>query len=418
MTIKTVHPCFNRSLLLSLLTAASLLGHGVVAQEHVHPSAQQPGAAVISAQSGRWSDPATWASGQVPVAGDLVTIDEASNIVLDVNTAALHGLTLNGTLKFADSQDLELTTEWILMRGALQIGSADKPHARQATITLTDHVPGENIMGMGDRGILLIGGSLSLYGDRENAWTKLSSTAAAGSNRIQVLNARGWKVGDQIVLASTDFDPRQAETRSIKAIRGNTITLDEPLKYMHFGAITYGVDQRGEVGLLNRNIKIQASADAEQSWFGGHIMAMAGSTMNVSGVELTRMGQHLQLARYPIHWHLMGNASGQYIKNSSIHDTYSRCVTIHGTDNLLVENNVTYNTVGHCFFMEDGIETGNQVIRNLGIQTKCHPTPALPANQPGVAVPIHRRPEVTPRPAAFGQHRLDLLDHQPGQHLP
>jgi cell migration-inducing and hyaluronan-binding protein len=33
---------------------------------------------------------------------------------------------------------------------------------------------------------------------------------------------------------------------------------------------------------------------------------------------------------------------------------------------------VTYNTVGHCFFLEDGIETGNQYIRNLAIQTKCH----------------------------------------------
>jgi cell migration-inducing and hyaluronan-binding protein len=110
-------------------------------------------------------------------------------------------------------------------------------------------------------------------------------------------------------------------------------------------------------------------------------MAMDGSTMTVSGVELTRMGQHLTLARYPIHWHINGDVRGQYIKNSAIHNTYNRCVTIHGTDNLRVENNVTYNTVGHCFFMEDGIETGNQVVHNLGIQTKCHPTlPCVPTN--------------------------------------
>jgi cell migration-inducing and hyaluronan-binding protein len=37
--------------------------------------------------------------------------------------------------------------------------------------------------------------------------------------------------------------------------------------------------------------------------------------------------------------------------------------------------------VGHCFFLEDGIETGNQFVRNLGIQTKCHPTmPCEPTN--------------------------------------
>src|SRR5690606_23819730 len=76
----------------------------------------------------------------------------------------------------------------------------------------------------------------------------------------------------------------------------------------------------------------------------------------------------------PIHWHLVGDADGQYVKNSAIHDTFNRCVTVHGTNNLQVENNVTYNTVGHCFFLEDGIEHGNRFVRNLAIQTKCDPT--------------------------------------------
>ncbi|HEX7011717.1 MAG TPA: hypothetical protein VF161_03180, partial [Steroidobacteraceae bacterium] len=103
--------------------------------------------------------------------------------------------------------------------------------------------------------------------------------------------------------------------------------------------------------------------------------------MYVEGVELYRMGQNLTLARYPIHWHLVGDADGQYIRNSAIHDTYNRCVTVHGTNNLLIENNVTYNTVGHCFFLEDGIEHGNQFVRNLGIQTKCHTSkPCVPTN--------------------------------------
>ena len=43
--------------------------------------------------------------------------------------------------------------------------------------------------------------------------------------------ARLHGVGDEIVLASTDYNPRQAETRFITAIRGDTITLDRPLEY-------------------------------------------------------------------------------------------------------------------------------------------------------------------------------------------
>ena len=337
-------------------------------------------------QGGMWSDSSTWSGGAVPRAGAVVTIGAGIDVVLDVSPPALNGINLNGTLTFADNKELELTTEWILNRGKLEIGTESDPYTGNATITLTDNNPGENINGMGDRGILMAPGVLSLYGDWENAWTKLAETAEAGSTRINVLDASGWKVGDEIVLASTDFNPRQAERRHITLIRRNRITLDEPLEYMHFGEITYGVDERGEVGMLTRNIKVQASADADENYFGGHMMAMAGSSMKVSGIELTRMGQHMQLARYPIHWHINGDVTGQYIQNSAIHDTYSRCVTIHGTDNLRVENNVTYNTVGHCFFMEDGVETGNQIIKNLGIQTKCHPT--LPCQPTGLFLPI------------------------------
>jgi hypothetical protein len=339
-------------------------------------------AAVQTAGQSRWSDPATWPNRKVPVAGDKVTIGKDKDVILDVSPPALGGLSIDGKLTFANDADLELTTEWIMLHGELAIGTEAKPYTRKATITFTDNVKGEDIMaGMGDRGIMLSGGTLNLHGDRTNTWTKLAATAAAGSTSIKVLDASGWRVGDEIVLASTDYNPRQAERRTISAISGNTLTLDSKLDYMHFGKITFDVDERGEVGLLTRNIKIQASADAEQSFLGGHIMAMPSSRMFVEGVELNRMGQNLTLARYPIHWHLVGEGKGQYIRNAAIHDTYNRCVTVHGTNNLQVENNVTYNTVGHCFFLEDGIETGNQFVHNLAIQTKCHTSkPCVPTN--------------------------------------
>src|SRR6188768_2162582 len=357
-------------LLLSALSGFLVAGVFAVGQAQEKPTAT------------RWSDPASWPNRKVPVAGDKVTIGRDRDVVLDVSPPALGGLSIDGKLTFADNADLELTTEWIMLHGELAIGTEASPYTHKATITLTDNVKGEDVMaGMGDRGIMLSGGTLNLHGDRKNAWTKLAKTAAAGSNAIEVLDAAEWRVGDEIVLASTDFNPRQAERRNVAAISGNKITLDRKLDYMHFGKITYGVDERGEVGLLTRNIKIQASADAEQTFFGGHIMAMPSSKMYVSGVELNRMGQNLTLARYPIHWHVNGDARGQYIKNAAIHDTYNRCVTVHGTNYLQVENNVAYNTVGHCFFMEDGIEHDNQFVHNLAIQTKCHTSkPCVPTN--------------------------------------
>src|SRR5512142_2674135 len=370
----------KRSLLfLSLLVPAFLVlgGYAVV-------KAQQKASTRASAK--RWSDASTWPDKKVPGKDALVTIGRDMDVVLDVTPPALHGLTINGKLSFADNRDLELTTEWIMVHGELEIGTEAKPHTHQATITLTDNIKDEDFGGMGgndrsDRGIMRMGGTLNLHGTEKNSWTKLAQTAAAGSNTIQVLSAGDWKKGQTIVLASTDFDPHQAERRTIAAIHGNTITLDKKLDYMHFGKITFDVDERGEVGMLSRNIVIQASPDADKTLFGGHIMAMAGSKMFVEGVELNRMGQNMHLARYPIHWHLIGDAKGQYIKNSAIHDTYSRCVTVHGTNYLDIENNVTYNNIGHCFFLEDAVEHGNQFVHNLGILTKCHPdAPCVPTN--------------------------------------
>jgi hypothetical protein len=360
----------HRSFFLASLLPAFLLVSAFVAvqaQEGKSPAAK----------AARWSDPASWPDRRVPRAGDKVTIAAGKNVVLDVSPPALGGVDIEGKLSFANNADLELTTEWVMVHGELEIGTEASPHTRKATITLTNTVPDEEPMkDMGDRGIMIMGGTLHLHGDRTHTWTKLAQTAAAGSTAIQVLDAAGWRAGDEIVLASTDFDPRQAERRTIAAVRGNTLTLDKKLDYMHFGKITFDVDERGEVGLLTRNIKIQASADAEQSFQGGHIMAMGTSKMFVEGVELNRMGQNLTLARYPIHWHLVGDAKGQYIKNASIHDTYNRCVTVHGTNFLRVENNVTYNTVGHCFFLEDGAEHGNEFVHNLAIQIKCHTSKA------------------------------------------
>jgi cell migration-inducing and hyaluronan-binding protein len=381
--------------------------------------------AVVQAQEGRspaarqvrWSDPATWPDRRVPRAGDKVIIAADKNVVLDVSPPALGSLSIDGKLSFANNADLELTTEWIMVHGELEIGTEATPHTRKATITLTNNVKDEDVGGMGganpadrvDRGILLMGGTLNLHGDRKHTWTKLAETAAAGGTSIQVLDATGWRVGDEIVLASTDFDARQAERRTISAIRGNAITLDRKLDFMHFGKITFDVDERAEVGLLTRNIRLQGSADAgEAPFFGGHVMAMGASKMFVEGVEFQRMGQNLTLGRYPIHWHLVGDAKGQYVRNSGIHDTFNRCVTVHGTNFLRVENNVTYNTVGHCFFLEDGIEHGNEFIHNLAIQTKCHTSkPCVPTNLAAAG----ERPDYANRQAVRenGQASKDVL---------
>ena len=194
----------HRSFLLALLLPALLLGGAFAV-------VQAQNAGTPSARPARWSDAATWPNRKVPVAGEKVTIAAGKHVLLDVSPPALGGVTIEGKLSFANTADLELTTEWVMLHGELEIGTEAAPHTRKATITLTNNVKDEEPMkDMGDRGIMITGGTLNLHGSQKNAWTKLAATAAAGSTSIQVLDAAGWRVGDEIVLASTDFDPRQS----------------------------------------------------------------------------------------------------------------------------------------------------------------------------------------------------------------
>ena len=134
--------------------------------------------AVLHAEEGKtpairqalWSDPATWPDGKVPVAGEKVTIEKGKDVLLDVSPPALNGLHVEGKLTFSDKSDLTLTTEWIMVHGELAIGTEAKPYTHKATITLTDNVPNEDpAAGMGDRGIMIMGGTLNLHGDRSNS---------------------------------------------------------------------------------------------------------------------------------------------------------------------------------------------------------------------------------------------------------
>ncbi len=80
------------------------------------------------------------------------------------------------------------------------------------------------------------------------------------------------------------------------------------------------------------------------------------------------------LASYPIHYHMARdtdkNGDRPYVRGNAIHDTFSRCVTIHGTNGVLVEHNAAVDHHGHCFFFEDGGEQRNILNGNLGMGTR------------------------------------------------
>ncbi|CAH1264689.1 TMEM2 [Branchiostoma lanceolatum] len=200
-----------------------------------------------------------------------------------------------------------------------------------------------------------------------------------------------WQPGDHIVLASTDYNMEQAEEFQLlpcPECSGHQVKISGEIGYMHFGEISDEVDLRGEVGLLTRNIKFQGEVEDscygdnrcqffDFDTYGGHLKILKNfKNVHLSGIEFTRMGQQI-LGRYPVHFHMTGDVDEvgcysrpTYVRELSIHHCFSRCVTIHGTNGLLVKDTVGYETLGHCYFIEDGAEQRNVLDHNLGLLTR------------------------------------------------
>lgn len=334
-----------------------------------------------------WSDPATW-GGDVPGEGSTATIPRGSKVTLD-RDVCVDTLTVEGELVFAD-KDVSLCARWILIHGdgRLRVGSASKPYLHRATITLVSGDVNENVHGMGTKFLGVMGGGrLEMYGEPQTApWTKLAGAVSAGARTIEVLQADGWKVGDRIVIASSTLEPNEAEVRTITAIEGTQITLDEPLAHARQGSLSTiegrAVDTRVEIGRLTRNIVVEGDETSDAERFGGHIMVMSGGRANVDGIELRRMGQFDRLGRYPFHWHLAGDVSGQYIKNSVVNVSYQRGIVVHSVQNALVENNIVYDSMGHNYIVETPDTIDNTFRANLAVKNR---------------VALHTHPELVPQ---------------------
>ena len=380
-----------------------------------------------------WSDPSTWSSlgTSKPVAGSSVTIPAGVHLILDESSPSLASLTINGKLEFA-RQDLSLTAGWIMVMGTLEVGTVTTPFVQKATITLNAADMNGDAMGMGTRGIMVMGGKLELHGVAPTkAVTKLNEHAARDSKSLTLLDAVSWQVNDEIVVATTDYYSDfylskygSTQRTQITAINGNAVAIQDGLNSYRWGKMQYltkdgmsltpgtlpagilpgtptELDERAEVANLTRNIVVQSVDDDlwKNNGFGCHIMIMRMDGVvgeaRLNGVEIRRGGQAGKLGRYPFHWHMLSyegsttlkDVTGQYIRNSTINQSSQRGIVIHGTNGTEVKNNVVYDVRGHGVFTEDAVERRNIIDGNLVLKVR-NPLPGQALKKHEAADPV------------------------------
>lgn len=315
-----------------------------------------------------------------------LTIPKGGKYTLDKNIDTAH-LIINGELVCgSNNKKFFITAKAISVYGKLTCGTAGSKFKGQLEIRLKHGLALSNAYGsMGQRGLFVhSGGEMRLHGIKKNhSWLKLqtNSTANKGKNYLMLEHSVDWKVGDNVAISSTGYYGNQAEDFKITRVlnNGRKIVLDGRLKNHHLSkrknyrqnGKNMMYDSRAVVANLTRNIRIYPYGGSyNSSELGGHVMVMPGGKAYVDSVEFTKMGRKGEMARYPFHWHMLGDANGQYIRNSSIHDSFQRCITLHATNNTTVDNNICYNHFGHGFFLEDGSEVGNTIKNNVGFRSK------------------------------------------------
>ncbi len=270
------------------------------------------------------------------------------------------------------------------------------------------------------------GGTLRIFGKRGalygsgdddpsnsgRSWRRLDESLVPGDDTLVVDGIVDWREDDHIVVTTTDYLPGHSEEL---IITGTFVNLAKKRTKIHFTKATCppgdspscgveyhhqgeqyslskkdhpgierldlnidAVDTRAAVALLTRSVRIVSAGDTRDADFpdaktgyshGAHTLVRQGfRAYQMQGVELYQAGQGGRIGHYPVHFHMVRNApNNTFVKDCSIHDSMTRWITLHATQDVLLARNVGYMSIGHGYYIEDGTETDNKLYSNIGI---------------------------------------------------
>ena len=218
-------------------------------------------------------------------------------------------------------------------------------------------------------------------------------------NQLKIDRFVDWQKDDRIIVTTTDYLPGHTEEFRVTYVDDKVITF-APLgtgsgaRFFHngqkydisdlparLGLTDQKIENRAAVALLTRSIRIVSEGDSFNpgdqdnfppqagNFFGGHSVVRQGfKSYQVQGVEFYRMGQGGRMGHYPVHFHMARKTPpNTFVKDSSINESMTRWIALHGTHGVLIARNVGYKSIGHGYFLEDASEIDNQFYSNLGV---------------------------------------------------
>lgn len=281
--------------------------------------------------------------GVLPQEGENVHVLPGWNMVYDLDepSPVYELVRVNGNLTFATDKDLHFRAKHIFVRGGnLTLGTLEEPLTNDVQIELFGAkndaaMVYDNAVEAGNK-LIAVTGRFEAYGipRGESRMSRLTQPAQKGEETFFVESGLDWVEGDRLGMLPTSYQWDAFDevfVVSYDAVTGEVVA-DHPLNFYHYGRETStgdlynGLDMRGEVILLTRNVRIRGE-DIE-SW-GGQIVAgfmieedftFRYGEIYMDNVEVYNMSQ-IDTFKSAIRWE--NNVNGQSsVTNCAIHSGF------------------------------------------------------------------------------------------------
>jgi hypothetical protein len=201
----------------------------------------------------------SWLGGVVPTSSDQMTILSSDTITLDNNSIVCSDLIVDGVLNCVTSVDSSITIE-----DGVEINNGAHVNLDVSTVPLVTSKFLYNNAGSTGQvdAIIKALGQVTFKGSPKTRHSGLVNDITAGDTSLQVVNASGWNVGDEIIIESTDTytSPPHIDRVVISAISGNILTVP---------SLTYNHEANCRVGNLTSNMVLGtpvAGSSARMAW--------------------------------------------------------------------------------------------------------------------------------------------------------
>lgn len=343
------------------------------------------GVAARAIQSGRWSDPDTWAGRVLPTGVDLAWVMPGRTVTLDSDDALARTLRVSGTLAFPPDTNSVLTVQTLVndASGAVLMGTPNRPidPLRSARVVYLAMAPRDAVADPGQFGLGFISlGKLSVHGAPVTPFVAAAGPALLGSNSVTLASTPdGWKPDDTLIVAGTaPVQPSQDERVTVTGVKGAVVSFSPSLRFDHAApdsgalASTYGKAPPGpslafHVANLTRNVSFSSVA-ASPIASRGHTMVMSADT-SIAYASFTDGGRTDKSrvidpitnprARYPLHFHRIGPGSGLIPVVGNVVDGSPGWGLVNHSSNVAVSGNVVTACVGAGLVSEASDERGS-----------------------------------------------------------